>query len=65
MSSQELYEATRGWWVVGERRKNVKLAFAVFDGVVREVYVVDEWQPVSAVTSLDISVRVAKTLSGT
>ena len=42
MSPQELYEATRGIWKVGgERRKHVKYALAIFEGIVREVYAVD------------------------
>lgn len=45
MSEQELYEATRGIWKVGERRNEVRLAFAVFRGVVREVYEVEAWHP--------------------
>lgn len=45
MSDLELYEATRGVWKVGDRRKRVKFAFAVFEGVVREVYEVDSWHP--------------------
>jgi len=45
MSAQELYEATRGTWVLGERRNRVTLALPVFNGVVQEVYVVDDWHP--------------------
>lgn len=37
MSGLELYEATRGIWVVGNRRNTVHYAFAVFQGIVREV----------------------------
>lgn len=43
MSSQSLYEATRGIWKVGERRKGVDYAIAVYQGVVREVYRVEKW----------------------
>lgn len=43
MSPEELYEATRGVWVVGPRRNNAKYAMAVFDGVVREVYEIAAW----------------------
>lgn len=44
MSDQELYEATRGIWKVGgSRRKRVKYALAIFEGIVREVYSVESW----------------------
>lgn len=45
MSETALYEATRGIWRVGKRRETVKYAFAVFEGVVREVYRIDQWHP--------------------
>jgi hypothetical protein len=45
MSDVELYDATRSAWVVGDRRKKVTLAFAVYEGVVREVYGVTDWLP--------------------
>jgi hypothetical protein len=45
MSPQELYEATRGFWVVGPRRENAELALAVYQGVVREVYRIRAWHP--------------------
>jgi hypothetical protein len=45
ITAQELYEATRGVWVIGRRREQVRYAFAVFRGVVREVYRVDAWSP--------------------
>ena len=38
MSPLELYEATRGFWVIGPRRERVELALAVYQGIVREVY---------------------------
>ena len=43
MTPEALYEATRGVWRVGEKRELVKLAFAVSDGVVREVFSVNQW----------------------
>ena len=46
MTSDELYEATRGVWVVGKRREHVELAFAVYHGIVREVYKIHKWYPV-------------------
>lgn len=45
MPTDELYEITRGIWKLGERRRGVNLALAVFEGVVREIYVVKEWYP--------------------
>lgn len=45
MSAAELYDATRSCWKLGVRRENVKYAFAVFEGVVREVYEVEAWHP--------------------
>lgn len=45
MSGSELYEATRGVWKLGERRKGAKFALAVFEGVVREVYEIHSWHP--------------------
>ncbi len=45
MSPKELYETTRGIWKLGERRFKVKFALAVFEGVVREVYEVQNWCP--------------------
>jgi uncharacterized protein len=45
MSSQELYEVTRGVWKLGERRNNAEYAFAVYQGVVREVYRIENWCP--------------------
>jgi hypothetical protein len=45
MSARELYEATRGVWKLGERRHNARYAFAVFEGIVREVYQIDAWHP--------------------
>jgi len=45
MSSEELYEATRGWWVVGPNpRVNAKYAFAVSKGVVRGIYRITSWR---------------------
>ena len=48
MSPLELYEATRGVWSVGRPREEVRYALAVFEGVVREVYHVERWDPARA-----------------
>jgi hypothetical protein len=46
ITAKELYEATRGIWKAGGRRKDrVEYAFAVYEGVVREVYRIDRWDP--------------------
>lgn len=45
MSASELYEATRGVWKLGERRRLAKFAFAIFEGIVREVYEIHSWYP--------------------
>jgi uncharacterized protein len=45
MSARQLYEVTRGVWVIGKRRETVKYAMAVYHGVVREVYRITSWHP--------------------
>ena len=45
MTPQELYEATRGVWKLGARCTKAQYAFAVFEGVVREVYAIESWHP--------------------
>ncbi len=45
MSAQELYDATRGVWILSlERARGAKYAFAVFEGIVKEVYEPELWQ---------------------
>lgn len=46
MSPEMLYEITRGKWVIGTRRNKAKYAFAVYKGVIREVYEIERWLPV-------------------
>jgi uncharacterized protein len=48
MNDDELYEVTRGNWVVGERRNKAKFAFSVYKGTVRQVYEIQQWFPVAA-----------------
>ncbi|MCE7983039.1 MAG: hypothetical protein DYG89_17785 [Caldilinea sp. CFX5] len=48
MSAEELYEVTRGNWVIGQRRAQAKYAFAVYNGIIREVYEIHRWQPATA-----------------
>jgi len=45
ITAEELYEATRGIWRIGRRRRNADYAMAVYQGIVREVYHVLEWHP--------------------
>ena len=45
MPADELYEATRGVWKIGERRNHARFACAVFQGVIREVYTIERWHP--------------------
>ena len=50
MSDDELYEATRKWWRVGHPRRQLgttsapEWAMTVFNGVVRAVYRIEEWE---------------------
>ena len=45
ITAQELYEATRGVWIIGKRREQARYACAVFRSVVREVYRIEAWFP--------------------
>lgn len=45
MTPLELYEATRGTWVLGQRRNRAKYAIAVYQAIVREVYRIEAWYP--------------------
>lgn len=45
MTPLELYEATRGIWVVGPRKNKAGYAMAVYQGIVREVYRIGQWYP--------------------
>jgi hypothetical protein len=45
MTAEELYEATRGIWVVGTQRKRAEFGMAVCQGIVREVYRIQKWHP--------------------
>lgn len=45
MSAQELYEYTRGVWRIGPRSEKARYAFAVYRGIVREVYEIEAWFP--------------------
>lgn len=46
MSEEALYEITRGLWKVGfETREKARLAFTVYEGVIKEVYSINRWYP--------------------
>lgn len=47
ISDEKLYEITCGNWVIGKRRNNAKYAFSVYHGIVRQVYEIQRWFPVS------------------
>lgn len=49
MTPEALYEAARGVWKIGEDRSKVEYAFAVAGGIVREVYVVNQWHPAGTI----------------
>lgn len=44
ISPEMLYKITRGKWVLSERRNGARLAFAVYHGIVREVYQIEKWE---------------------
>jgi len=48
MNEDELYEITRGNWVLGERRNKAKFAFSIYRGNVRQVYQIQKWFPITA-----------------
>jgi hypothetical protein len=45
MTDQELYDITRGVWKLRDRREKATYAFAVYKGIVREVYRICKWYP--------------------
>ena len=45
MSSDTLYEATRGVWVIGKNRNKADYALSIANGIVREVYRINSWHP--------------------
>lgn len=47
-TSEELYEATRGVWVIGKRRSSVQYALSVANGIVQEVYTITSWHPAAS-----------------
>ena len=47
MSPEELFNVTSGDWVIGSRRNEAKYAFAVYRGIIREVYEIEQWFPIT------------------
>lgn len=45
LTDEELYEATRGVWRLGERKNRVDLAFSVAEGHVLDVFSICGWHP--------------------
>ena len=46
ISAEELYESTRGIWRLNpQHAEEADLAFAVYQGQIKEVYEVERWQP--------------------
>lgn len=48
MSTEEIYEATRKHWVIGERGREVKIVCSVYRGIIREVFIAERWRKSSA-----------------
>lgn len=47
-NSSDLYECTRGSWRLNRRHaEKARFAFAVFQGVIKEVHEIDHWVPVT------------------
>jgi hypothetical protein len=61
MTPLELYETTRGIWVVGERRNKPEYAMSLFKGTVLEVYRIDRWYPAG---TLDYQTRDSSAFKG-
>ena len=45
MSAAKLYQMTRSNWRCSKQREQVRYAFAIYQGVVREVYAINQWRP--------------------
>lgn len=51
LSPEELYNITRGNWVLRERRENADYAFAVYRGFIKEVYRIHSWDFSGVITN--------------
>ena len=47
MTEKQLYQATRGNWVLGRKREKAKYGLAVYHGIIRAAYRIRSWTPVS------------------
>jgi len=45
ISKDELYDITRQYWVLNPKKHKIKYAFAVYHGIVRQVYEIVRWIP--------------------
>lgn len=45
MDQDDVYDAARGWWVVGPKREQCQYAIVVAQGVVRGVFHIHAWRP--------------------
>lgn len=43
-TAEDLYEATRKWWKVAPERRSPEFAFSIYDGIVRGVYRLHNWE---------------------
>ena len=43
LTSIELYDCTRSSWVIGDDRSKAEYAFAVYQGIIQEVYKIEGW----------------------
>lgn len=51
-TAEELYHATRGIWRLSRRRaERARYAFAVYQGVIKEVYAIHRWMPATTETT--------------
>ena len=62
MSAREIYDLTRRCWKVNvEKARKADLAFAVYKGIILEVYRIDEWVPGhSTYNSIPVSDEIKK-----
>ena len=44
MTTEEIYEATRKHWNVGERGRKIKIVCSVYRGIIREVFIAERWR---------------------
>ena|SRR2546425_3737141 len=49
ISAEDLYDNTRGIWRLSKQRaEKAQYAFAVYQGIIKEVYEIDQWFPAGA-----------------